>query len=354
MCFLSTHYTVWHKGEQTEFRVNQQMGGSTWVYLGTFDFDKGCNEWNCVTLTNQSRHRNGIVTADAVRFGGGMGNIERGGQVSGLPRCLEGARYYCQWAGIPFNVYSPKIGQNDYTDDINARSLTENLMAGGSCYVPNTEGRGVPLELSLAIHSDAGYHSDGSSVYGALGIYTTQNDGSNVFNCGLPRSMSQRFANDLLNNADRDISARFGINWPKRDVRDRNYSESRVPELPCAIFETMSHQSFPDMRYGQDPNFRFTLARSIYKTILRYVSSMHDEDCTVAPLTPNRLKVEFVNRKRGEVRLSWQPVDDPQDQRKPSRCSTKRDSASSTPCSKSRSSVFLLSEGLRPPAATAR
>ena len=36
----------------------------------TFEFDKGCNEWNCVTLTNQSRHRTGIVTADAVRFGG--------------------------------------------------------------------------------------------------------------------------------------------------------------------------------------------------------------------------------------------------------------------------------------------
>jgi hypothetical protein len=142
------HYTVWHKGEQTEFRVNQLMGGSTWVYLGTFDFDKGCNEWNCVTLTNQSRHRNGIVTADAVRFGGGMGNIERGGIVSGLPRCLEGARYYCQWAGMPFEVYSSKSGQNDYADDINVRSLTENLLAGGSCYVPNREGRHVPMELS--------------------------------------------------------------------------------------------------------------------------------------------------------------------------------------------------------------
>lgn len=29
------HYTVWHKGQKTEFSVNQQMGGSTWVYLGT-------------------------------------------------------------------------------------------------------------------------------------------------------------------------------------------------------------------------------------------------------------------------------------------------------------------------------
>ena len=307
------HYTVWHQGEQTEFRVNQRMGGSTWVYLGTFDFDKGNNEWNCVTLTNQSRHRNGIVTADAVRFGGGMGNIERGGKVSGVPRCLEGARYYCQWAGIPFSIYSTRSGQNDYADDINTRSLTENLLAGSSCYVPNREGLNVPIELSLAVHSDAGYNRDGQSVYGALSIHTSEKDGSNVFNCELPRAMSRELAQNLLDNADKDIRARFGIGWPKREVRDRNYSETRLPEVPSAIFETMSHQSFPDMRYGQDPNFRFTLARSIYKTILRYVSDNHEEDCTVTPLTPAHLKIEFTNLKKGEVTLSWQPVDDPQE-----------------------------------------
>lgn len=307
------HYTVWHKGERTEFHVNQQMGGSTWVYLGTFDFDAGCNEWNCVTLTNQSHRRGAIVTADAVRFGGGMGNIERGGSVSGLPRCLEGARYYCQWAGMPYSIYSTRNGQNDYADDINARSLTENYLAGGSCYVPRNEGRCVPIELSLAVHSDAGFHRDGSSVYGALTIHTTEKDGRTTFENGLPRSMSRTLAADLLSNANNDISARFGISWPQREIRDRNYSETRLPEVPSAIFETMSHQSFPDMKYGQDPEFKFTLARSIYKTVLRYISKTHDADYTIAPLAPTQLKVEFVNRKKGEVRLSWQPTNDPQE-----------------------------------------
>ena len=307
------HYTVWHKGEQTEFRVNQQMGGGTWVYLGTFDFDAGCNEWNCVVLTNQSRRRNGVVTADAVRFGGGMGNIQRGGIVSGLPRSLEGARYYCQWAGMPFNIYSSKSGQNDYADDINARSLTMNHLAGGSCYVPNSDGLKVPMELSLAVHSDAGFNRDGSSVYGALAIHTTEKDGSSVFNNQLPRDISRNFAADLLSNADKDIYARFGISWPQRELRNRNYSETRLPEVPSAIFETMSHQSFPDMRYGQDPNFKFTLARSIYKTILRYVSRAHDEDYTVTPLAPTQLKIEFSYRKKGEIQLSWQPTVDPQE-----------------------------------------
>ena len=49
------HYTVYHKGQQTEFRVNQQMGGGTWVYLGTFEFDKGYNAFNRGAL----RRRNG-------------------------------------------------------------------------------------------------------------------------------------------------------------------------------------------------------------------------------------------------------------------------------------------------------
>ena len=305
------HYTVWHKGEQTEFRVNQQMGGSTWVYLGTFDFDKGCNEWNCVMLTNQSHDRNGVVSADAVRFGGGLGNIVRGGQVSGLPRCLEGARYACQWAGIPFNIYSTRSGQNDYADDINARSLSATLLSGGSCYVPNHEGRKVPLELSLAVHSDAGYHRDGKSIYGALAIHTTDKDGSYTFDNKLPRTMSRELASILLNNVNRDILGRFGVVWPRRELRDRNYSETRLPEVPSAIIETLSHQSFPDMRYAQDPNFKFTLARSIYKSILSYVCSKHNVGYTVTPLTPSQLKVEFTNRRKGEVRLSWQPTRDP-------------------------------------------
>ena len=47
-------YTVYHKGNTTSFRVNQQMGGGTWVYLGTFEFDKGLSDENKVTLSNLS------------------------------------------------------------------------------------------------------------------------------------------------------------------------------------------------------------------------------------------------------------------------------------------------------------
>ena len=300
------HYTVWHQGQHTDFCVNQQMGGGTWVYLGTFDFDAGCSEQNRVVLTNHSAHK-GVVTTDAVRFGGGMGNIERGGNTSGLPRCLEGARYWAQWAGMPKSVYSSKNGENDYADDINARSLMLNELCGGSIFAPDSSGRKVPIELSLAVHSDAGHTDTGLGVYGSLAICTTQK-GDSLLAAGKSRMMSYDLASSLLDNVTKDLTDTYG-EWQARALYDRNYSETRLPIVPSAILETLSHQNFGDMRYAQDPNFRFTLARSIYKTLLRYVTGRHGMPCTVQPLPPDCFHIEF-SGKEGEVSLSWRGIID--------------------------------------------
>ena len=299
------HYIVRHKGQETHFIVNQKMGGGTWVYLGTFDFDKGENPFNSVALTNQSK-RKGVVTADAVRFGGGMGNIERGGDISHMPRCLEAARYYAQWAGAPYSIYGNKTGTDDYAEDINTRSLMTNWLAGGSPYVPTKEGKKVPIELSLAVHSDAGYERDGKSLVGSLAICTTSfNDGR--LNSGISRFASQDFIEALRSNVTRDLSKKYK-RWNWRYLWDRNYSETRLPEVPSAIIETLSHQNFPDMKLGQDPNFKFTMARSIYKTILRYVSQMHRRPCIVQPLQPHLFKATLTGDNK--VKLSWKAQDD--------------------------------------------
>ena len=303
----NAEYTVWHKGERTVFHVNQQMGGGTWVYLGTFEFDKGYSEFNRVTLTNQS-DRSGVVTTDAVRFGGGMGNIKRGGSVSGLPRAVEGARYYAQWAGMPYSVYSGKEGQDDYADDINVRSHMTNYLAGGSPFVPDKEGLHVPIELALAVHSDAGIAKEENGLIGTLSIITSNfNDGK--LNAGISRLASRDFSDALLTNVTTELQNKYG-RWNRRELYDRNYSETRLPAVPSAILETLSHQNFNDMRYGHDPNFRFSLARIIYKTILRYVCEQHDKTATVTPLTPENFRIELSKNK---ARLSWDAVNDPQE-----------------------------------------
>ena len=298
-------YIVMHKGERTVFRVNQQMGGGTWVYLGTFDFDEGDNEFNRVVVTNMSETR-GYVSTDAVRFGGGMGNIQRAGTTSGMPRCLEGARYSAQWSGAPYDVYGGRGGSDDYSDDINTRSNMTNWLAGGSVYVPMSKGKNVPIELSLAVHSDAGYSTVKDSIIGSLSICTTNfNDGR--LNSGVSRLVSRDFSEALLSGLKRDLTAKYG-KWTRRYLWDRNYSETRRPEVPSAIIETMSHQNFADMRRGLDPNFRFTMARSLYKTILRYVSGGHGQPCVVQPLPVDNFRIERLDNNR--LRLSWNPVGD--------------------------------------------
>ena len=301
-------YIVYHKGQETHFRVNQQMGGGTWVYLGTFDFDKGSNEFNRVMITNNTSKK-GIVTADAVRFGGGMGNIQRGGMGSGLPRACEAARYAAQWAGAPYSVYSTKGGKDDYSDDINTRPLMTNWLAGGSVYAPTIEGKQVPIELSLAVHSDAGYATDGKGLVGSLSICTTQfNNG--LLNAGIPRTASKIFAQNVLDEITRDLLYKYK-QWNRRYLWDRNYSETRNPEIPSAIIELLSHQNFPDMVYAQDPNFKFTIARAIYKSILKFVAAQHGRPYVVQPLAPQDFRTHFTTP--GQLQLDWTPQTDPRE-----------------------------------------
>ena len=300
-------YLVFHKGGVTEFKVNQQIGGGTWVYLGTFEFDRGHNDYGMVVLSNESK-QDGVVCADAVRFGGGMGNILRGGQTSGMPRYLEGARYWGQWAGMPYSVYSKSQGENDYNDDINARSLMVNYLNGGSVYNPGEKGLGVPLELTLGMHSDAGFKKDDALV-GSLGIYTTGfNDGK--LNSGISRYASRDLNDLVLTGLQRDISSRMGVEWARRGMWNRNYSETRLPSVPSMILETLSHQNFSDMQLGHDPAFKFVVARSVYKSLLRFTAEMHRKEYTVQPLPVDHFAIRE-GEKKNTFRLTWNPVSDP-------------------------------------------
>ena len=299
-------YLVYHSGGVTEFKVNQQIGGGTWVYLGSFQFDKGVNESGMVVLSNECGSK-GVVSADAVRFGGGMGNVSRGGGVSGMPRFLEGARYWAQWAGMPYQVYSHSEGTNDYNDDINVRSLMTNYLNGGSAYNPDEEGLGVPLELTLGFHSDAGFKTDDELV-GTLGIYTTDfNEG--LLASGVSRYASRDFADMVLTGIERDISASLGIKWARRSLWNRNYSETRLPTVPSMILESLSHQNFNDLVHGFDPKFQFLVGRSVYKSILKFISSMHGTRYVVQPLPVSHFMIE-PGREKNTLSLSWTPRED--------------------------------------------
>ena len=298
-------YLILHAGGTTRIKVNQQIGGGTWVYLGTYEFLSGQHDDQLVVLTNRSSHT-GLVSADAVRFGGGSAIVSRGHpdtlHTSRMPRYYEGARYHSQWAGFPAECYANYHGEKDYAEDINSRSLVTNYLLGGSAYCPDSAGLRVPIELAFALHTDAGIRDDDTTV-GTLGIYTTDYNNSRLGHPALSRYTSR----DLTDIVQTYIAeAAEGLS--RRAMWDRNYSESRLPHVPSCIIELLSHQNFADMRYAHDPHFKFAASRAIYKGLLRYTAEMHDTRYTVQPLPIHAFAINFAGSNR--VRLTWRATHD--------------------------------------------
>ncbi len=311
------HYTVHHAGGTTDFAVNQTMGGGTWIYLGRFRFEAG--EQEVVTLSNRSRRAGRTVSADAVKIGGGFGNIARStdaslrtnGQdypeeTSGYPRFCEGARYWLQWAGFDESVYAPKQHLDDYKEDYMSRAHWVNALMGGSQRLPDSTGLHIPIDLALAFHSDAGVR-EGDETIGTLGIFYTK-DNNGRFVGGADRYRSRDLADIVMTQIVGDIRRTFEPEWNRRGLWNRSYYEARVPCAPTMLLELLSHQNFADMRYGLDPRFRFTVSRAAYKGILRYLSSQYGTPYVVQPLPVEAFGIEFVDENK--VQLSWSPVID--------------------------------------------
>lgn len=293
-------YTVHTAVGDKHFTVNQKMGAGTWMYLGTFPFKESKHSADLVTLTNVSSVHDGMVGADAVRLGGGMGNVARGPEgaerVSGMPRWAEAARYWLQWAGMPDSVYANQEG--DYRDDIFCRPQWVNYMR---------DNLNVPIDLALAFHSDAGTLG-GDSIVGTLGIYYTARK-RGKFSDGTSRLLSEKLCKSIVNQVVNDVRAGYDSNWTMRKLRDAKYIEARVPEVPTMLLELLSHQNLADMRYGLDPQFRFDVSRAVYKGILRFLYDRKLARYVVQPLAPSQ--VALTELSAGRYRLSWAPTLDP-------------------------------------------
>lgn len=299
-------YTIHHAGGETTIAVNQTMGGGTWIYLGNFKFTAYGKAHERIVLTNQSNKSGKIITADAIKIGGGMGNIARSplespypieAETSGYPRFTEAARYWLQWAGIPDSIYSKSAFRNDYQDDIYARPQWVNYLK---------EQTHIPIDMAFAFHSDAGTTPD-DSIIGTLGIYMSKsNDGiyTNRKSREIARDLTDMIQTQILS----DVRKVYNPQWSRRGMWNQSYIEARIPDVPTMLLELLSHQNFADMRYGLDPRFRFLICRAIYKGMLRYICFQNKQEPIVQPLPPDRLYTELVETNK--VRIGWKAVQD--------------------------------------------
>ena len=346
------HYSVYHSGGKTELRVNQTIGGETWIYLGTFRFEKGLN--SKIELTNQSTETGKFISVDAVRLGGGLGNVVRGrvGDIDQLqkqrdiegfaldsakwlaftsqrPRYQEGARYYLQYAGMPdtlvYLLNKAKIansnngkdaaafvkrvaGINDYKDDYQSRGEWVNYLMGapnGPKGNPDVKGLGIPVDMALGFHTDAGITPD-STIVGTLMIYDTTFDPADFTN-GQSRWASRDLADMVQTQVVGDLQKRYFPQWTRRPMWNKQYSEAARTKVPTVLSELLSHQNFADMVLANDPRFKFDVSRAYYKGILKFLAFQNGQKYTVQPLPVDHFQMKMEGK---DIRLSWTPVAD--------------------------------------------
>ena len=332
-------YTVNSLGGTQQFVVDQAMAGGVWVYLGSFQLAKGMNK-AVVSLSNHSSDSKAVITADAIKVGGGKGNIvrrvalptpeniaiaEKNDDLKYLgkegidyqyvgsgdhPWFHLGARYFLQWSGFPHKVYSTSDGINDYVDDYRSRGEWVNWLAGGSDVLPDKPGLKVPVDVSFCLHTDAGTTKN-DDIIGTLLIYCTTKNGKQFgkYENGTPRELSRQFANIVSTEVVNDIRAKYEPNWTRRGMWDKSYYEARVPEVPALLMELLSHQNYADMKYGLDPQFRFDVSRSIYKGIAKFIAKRDHRECVIQPLPVSAFAINKLSDNL--YMLNWEPTPDP-------------------------------------------
>ena len=206
-------------------------------------------------------------------------------------------------------VYSPNAYKNDYNDDYQSRSLWVNYLTGEPYPAEKDSkqaGLGIPIDISLAFHTDAGV-TPGDSVIGTLAIYSTGSDNGR-FPDGTSRMASRDLSDIVQTQIVEDIRKIYNPEWTRRGIWDRPYYEARKPNVPGMLLELLSHQNLADQKYGLDPRFRFDVSRAVYKGILKYLAYVENREYVIQPLPVTDFSIMPVSGKK--VRLSWKPVTD--------------------------------------------
>ncbi len=267
-------YRIYHAGGVTEVRLNQELHGLTWHYLGTYRFRAGTS--GRVVLSNLSSQPGQVVIADAVRFGGGMGSIDYGGGTSNRPRYEEACLTWARFQGAPPDVYP-----NDPT-----------------CRPRYAEWEKEPGEDAVYIS----WHSNGLTG----GCNPASGNGTESYiHTSLTPPGSSALQNAVHEELIQDIRALWDPAWVDRGKKTADFAEVRELEtMPGVLLEIAFHDDPYDAAALKEPDFRLIAARAVYQGIVKYFAARDGIPARLLPEPP--CGVVARNSGPGRVTLSWQ------------------------------------------------
>jgi hypothetical protein len=292
-------YRVTYSGGVTEVKVNHQRVGKGWVYLGSYYFDKGTSGY--VQVSNRSATA-GNAIADAIRFGNGMGDINRGAGVSGYSREEEPALYWIMkmaGVGTPQSAY--------YGTNSSDRDATVSAAPRYAAYMNNQAIGAMSDRLFLSFHSNAG----GGTARGTLGLYNGNNNPATA----TPNQkdwatlVATEVRNDLVG-----LGSKVEFPWANNSsvVLDRSDIEfgeinnlTIGNEFDATIVEVGYHDNAQDAADMLDPKVRNWAARASYQASVKYFNKYVGTPVNLLPDQP--ANVRAVADTTGGITLSWTP-----------------------------------------------
>ncbi len=303
-------YRIRHSGGESQVRVPHHLVGNGWVYLGTYYFGAGSNAASGAVLISNFVPGAGasVVVADAVRFGNGLGSINRGGGVSTYPREEECARYWVQnslGVGQSSGIYDLS-GYSDDSDNVG----TPPRMAAEM----NRETSGTLFKRVLvSFHSNASGATP-ATARGVIGLYNDPTLSTNVAaNSATPNQ--RQFAKLLAKEVNDDLVAltnSLELAWYNRGANltyarsDYAFGEinnnALAGEMDATIVEVAFHDNADDAKLLRDPKARNWVARACYQGLLRYFNQFDAAPLVFLPEPPVNVRALATNHG---IRVAW-------------------------------------------------
>ncbi len=285
------HYVIHHGGGDSHFLVDQRRHGSTWVLLGQFHFHAGAASARAsVELIADSADAATVVSADAVRLGGGLGHIDRGGGASDRPAFESASRYAAQYNGAPASVWDYASADNN--DDVGTRSRFSAW--------DHEDGEDA---VYVAWHTNAPSPARGTSsfaygpdAFGTLSQFT-----------GVPGSLELMDA--IHDELVADLRLAWEPTWQDRAQHTAYFGEvnpSHNPEMPATLIEVAFHDTAEDAAALRDPRFRRIAARAFAHGIARYFATRDGVPLVLPPEPPEAARMSQDLDADGLV-LAWDP-----------------------------------------------
>ncbi|QDT68620.1 AmiA-like protein [Planctomycetes bacterium MalM25] len=290
-------YRVRHSGGATEVTIDHSRVGNGLVYLGTYHFNEGTE--GAVEISNRSDDAGKVVVADMIRFGNGMGDINRGNGVSGEPRENEAGIYWMEWhsvraQGVPSSAYG--------TSTVSAPPRMAAYM--------NQAGVGTLSDrVFVSFHSNAG----GGNARGVLGLLNGNNNPATA----TPNQFL--LADTLAGQVNDDLVAQngsFGQNWQNRttvtldrsDIEFGEINNQRINnEFDATIIETGFHDNQFDAQMLRDQRVRDAIAKATYQGIVDYFRVVDGGATPNVDAPPRVAELSAESSAPGEATLRWSP-----------------------------------------------